>query len=176
MNKRRYKSAAIGAFGGWVGIVLIILLLLLSSCYGTYYITDSEFDDAREEHVNITYYNGNVYWGYHQGYWYYYGKPHFYPWYYYYTVCPPVSYSVNYHVHINRWDNGLPIRRPKRNKLFNNSGNVRVWNIKEQSVTDMQTIPNNKRPNINRNNIHHNNIMSPKPNRNKNKVTIKRRK
>ena len=32
------------------------------------------------------------------------------------------------------------------------------------------------RPNINRNNIHHNNIMSPKPNRNKNKVTIKRRK
>ena len=51
MNKRRYKSAAIGAFGGWVGIILITLLLLLSSCYGTYYITDSEYSERSSSPV-----------------------------------------------------------------------------------------------------------------------------
>ena len=173
---KQYKDAAIGAFSGWVGIILVILLLLLSSCYGTYYITDAEFDDAREEHVNITYYNGNVYWGYHQGYWYYYGKPHFYPWYYYYTVSPPVTYNVHYHVHINRWDNGILIRGPNRKKLFNNYSNVKVWNITEQSVRDMQSIPNIKRPNIKKTNIQQNKVISPTQNNNKNTNTTNRRK
>lgn len=163
-SNKQYRDAALGAFIGWIGIILFCLIMVLfTGCVGTYYITDAEFDDTREEHVNITYHNGNVYWGYHQEYWYYYGKPHFYPWYYYYTVCPPVNYSVHYHVNIHRNSN-LPVRIPKRDRLFDNSSNVKVWNIKEQSVRHMQTIPNNKRPNIKKINTNNKTILSPKVN------------
>ena len=40
--------------------ILLTLTLFLSSCYGTYYISDAEYSDLREEHASITYYQGNI--------------------------------------------------------------------------------------------------------------------
>ena len=96
--------------------ILLILALFLSSCYGTYYISDAEYSDLREEHASLTYYNGNIYWGWHSGYYYYYGTPHYYPWYYYYNACPPSSlYIHTTHVIITRPVN-KPTHRPNWNK------------------------------------------------------------
>ena len=83
-------------------VILLTLVLFLTSCYGTYYISDAEYSDAREEHASLTYYNGNIYWGWHSGFYYYYGKPHYYPWYYYYNVCPPFYYNTTTHIIITR--------------------------------------------------------------------------
>ena len=144
MNKRRYKSAALGAFIGWVGIILtVLLILMLSGCYGTYYITDAEYSDAREEHASVTYHNNQIYWGWHSGYYYYYGKPHYYPWYYYYNTCPPSYYNTTTHVIIKR-----PVNKPTHRP---------TWNKPNRPVKT-------------------NTNVIVKPNRNKNKVTIKRRK
>jgi len=144
MNNRRYKSAALGAFIGWVGIIItVLLILILSGCYGTYYITDAEYSDAREEHASITYHNNQIYWGWHSGYYYYYGKPHYYPWYYYYNTCPPSYYNTTTHVIIKR-----PVNKPTHRP---------TWNKPNRPVKT-------------------NTNVIVKPNRNKNKVTIKRRK
>jgi len=90
-------------------IILVILVLLLTSCYGTYYISDSEHDNVREEHLAITYHNSFIYWGWNDGFYYYYGKPHYYPWYYYYNTCPPSYYNVNTHVIVKR-----PVNKPNK--------------------------------------------------------------
>ena len=90
-------------------IILIILVLFLTSCYGTYYITDSEYDNVRKEHLTLTYHNNSIYWGWDNGYYYYYGKPHYYPWYYYYNVCPPSRYNVTTHIIVNK-----PTHKPNR--------------------------------------------------------------
>ena len=95
--------------------LLLVLVLFLTSCYGTYYITDAEYSDAREEHASITYHNNQIYWGWHSGYYYYYGKPHYYPWYYYYNTCPPSYYNTTTHVIIKRPVN-KPTHRPTWNK------------------------------------------------------------
>ena len=87
--------------------MLIVLALFLSSCYGTYYLTDAEYSDVRESHASVTYYDNQIYWGWHSGYYYYYGKPHYYPWYYYYNACPPSHYTHTTHVVITR-----PVNRP----------------------------------------------------------------
>ena len=99
---KRYESSAKGAFVGFVGIFVIVALLLLTSCYGTYYITDAEYSDLREEHAVTTFHNNQIYWGFHSGYYYYYGKPHYYPWYYYYNTCPPSYYNTTTHIIINK--------------------------------------------------------------------------
>jgi len=97
-----------------LGILIIAsLIMMLSSCYGTYYITDAEYSDAREEHTSVTYYNNQVYWGWNSGYYYYYGIPHYYPWTYYYNTCPPSHYTHTTHVVITRPVN-KPTHRPNR--------------------------------------------------------------
>ena len=78
--------------------ILLTLTLFLTSCYGTYVLTDSEYSDARETNASITYYNNQIYWGWNSGYYYYYGIPHYYPWYYYYNTCPPSHYHTSSHV------------------------------------------------------------------------------
>ena len=88
-------------------VILLTLALFLTSCYGTYYISDAEYSDLREEHTSLTYYQGNIYWGWSSGYYYYYGKPHYYPWYYYYNNCPPSHYHTTTHIIINK-----PVNRP----------------------------------------------------------------
>tara|TARA_A100001201_G_C3988687_1_gene170900 strand:+ start:63 stop:458 length:396 start_codon:yes stop_codon:yes gene_type:complete len=93
--------------------ILLILALFLSSCYGTYYISDAEYSDLREDHAAITYWNNQIYWGWHNGYYYYYGKPHYYPWYYYYNTCPPSYYSTTSHIIITR-----PVKKPTHRPII----------------------------------------------------------
>ena len=104
MNRdRQYKDSARFVAISMLGIIiLMIIMVLFSGCTGTYYITDAEYDDAREEHLAITYYNNSIYWGWSNGYYYYYGKPHYYPWYYYYNACPPSHYNVTTHIIISK--------------------------------------------------------------------------
>ena len=135
MNKRRYKNAATGAFIGWIGIILCVIFLLITGCHGTYYITDAEYSDLREEHAVNTFHNNQIYWGWHSGYYYYYGKPHYYPWYYYYKTCPPSHYHKTTHVIVKRPVN-KPVHRPKLNKIINGSySNVKYTKPNKNRVT-----------------------------------------
>ena len=114
MNKvdpsKYYKSYLYIAYG-W-GLIILIMLFL-TSCYGTYYISDAEYSDLREEHAVTTFHNNQIYWGWNSGYYYYYGKPHYYPWYYYYNTCPPSIYNTTTHIIIKRPVN-KPTNRPNR--------------------------------------------------------------
>ena len=102
--------------------ILLTLTLFLTSCYGTYVLTDSEYSDARETHASVTYYNNQIYWGWNSGYYYYYGKPHYYPWYYYYNTCPPSHYHTATHIVINK----QIVYRPKVNKPRGNNKKIYV--------------------------------------------------
>tara|TARA_Y100000296_G_scaffold73549_1_gene91139 strand:- start:46 stop:531 length:486 start_codon:yes stop_codon:yes gene_type:complete len=104
----QYEDSTRFAWYGVLGMVIVlILVMMLSSCMGTYYISDSEYSDLREEHASLTYHNNSIYWGWNSGYYYYYGKPHYYPWYYYYGVCPPSHYHTTTHVVITK-----PVKKP----------------------------------------------------------------
>jgi len=94
-------------------LILMSLIMMLSSCYGTYYLSDAEYSDVRESHASVTYHNSQVYWGWNSGYYYYYGTPHYYPWYYYYNSCPPSHHTNTTHVVITRPVN-KPTHRPNR--------------------------------------------------------------
>ncbi len=142
------------ALSSIIGILILTLIMLLSSCYGTYYITDPEYSDLRESHASLTYYQGNIYWGWNSGYYYYYGKPHYYPWYYYYNTCPPSHYSTTTHVVINNLVN-RPTHRPNRPTVKP----THRPNITIKTNTNVKT-------NVNRNN-------KVKVNTNSNKVIIK---
>jgi len=124
-TNRQYKDSARFTFGGMIGIIILTLLMLLTSCYGTYYITDTEYSDLREEHASVTYYDNQIYWGWNSGYYYYYGKPHYYPWYYYYNTCPPSHYHTTTHVIINKPVN-RPTHRPNRPKVNTHRPNIKV--------------------------------------------------
>ena len=113
-TQKQYKDSAKLAWYGVIGMaILLILMTLLTSCYGTYVLTDSEYSDARETHASVTYYNNQIYWGWNSGYYYYYGKPHYYPWYYYYNTCPPSHYHTATHIVIK---NTVNKPRPSWNK------------------------------------------------------------
>ena len=150
-NDKRYENSAKGAFYGFVGILVIVILLVLSSCYGTYYITDSEYSDLREEHAVNTFHNNAIYWGWYNGYYYYYGKPHYYPWYYYYNTCPPSHYHTTTHIVISK-PVSKPTHRPKPNYNKPRGNNNKIY----------------VKPNRNHN-------TKPINNRNKVKTKVKRR-
>ena len=88
----------------------IILLSLIPSCTLTQYTTDPYI---YEDHPHSTevYYRGGThsepncaqwpYWGFYEGFYYYYGIPHFYPWWYYYQLIPPYHYHINTHITIH---------------------------------------------------------------------------
>eukprot|EP01050_Picozoa_sp_SAG11_P000875 SAG11_NODE_33_length_22289_cov_12.857999_6_plen_183_part_00 len=118
---------------GFAWAVIVLIMFLLTSCYGTYYITDAEYSDLREEHASVTYYDNQIYWGWHSGYYYYYGTPHYYPWYYYYNVCPPSHYTHTTHVIISRPVN-KPTHRPNRP--------THRPNIRTKSNTNVIVTPN----------------------------------
>jgi hypothetical protein len=164
-NNKQYKDAALGAFIGWIGILLSCLIIVLfTGCYGTYYITDAEYDNVREEHLAVTYHNNSIYWGWNSGYYYYYGKPHYYPWYYYYNTCPPSYYNVTTHIIINKPVN-KPTHRPNR-PIYrpNNKGNV---------IIKTNTHRNTKvKTNINRNKV----IIKNNRSNNSNKRSVNTRK
>jgi len=123
--------------------ILLTLTLFLSSCYGTYYISDAEYSDLREEHASITYYQGNIYWGWHSGYYYYYGKPHYYPWYYYYNACPPSHHNTTTHIVINR-----PVKRPTHRpnrSIHKPRSNNKNTKIKVKPNRNVKSNTNNKK-------------------------------
>ena len=129
-TNRQYKDSARFVSISILGIIiLMIIMVLFSGCTGTYYITDAEYDDAREEHLAITYYNNSIYWGWSNGYYYYYGKPHYYPWYYYYKTCPPSHYNTTTHIIVKRptiKPIANHIRLNNRYKKNTHKSNVRV--------------------------------------------------
>ena len=136
-TNRQYKDSARFMFGGIIGIIILTLLMLLTSCYGTYYITDTEYSDLREEHASVTYYDNQIYWGWNSGYYYYYGKPHYYPWYYYYSTCPPSHYHTTTHIVINK-----PVNKPRPNWNKSNRNTISKSNkviIKNGSKRTNQT-------------------------------------
>ena len=140
MNKsnKSYEDSARACFWSYIGIfVLLIWMMLFSGCYGTYYITDAEYDDAREEHLAVTYYNNSIYWGWNSGYYYYYGKPHYYPWHYYYNTCPPSHYNLFTHFIVQR-PVTKPTYRPKRNTVKPNV----VRNIHQHNNSTIYVKPN----------------------------------
>ena len=129
-------------------VILVILALFLSSCYGTYYISDAEYSDVRESHASVTYHDNQIYWGWNSGYYYYYGKPHYYPWYYYYNACPPSHYNTTSHVIITRPVN-RPTHRPntttvRPNKPVKNNTTIRV---KTNRTNKVIVKPNRNRTN-----------------------------
>ena len=135
----------------WVkGLTMgIILMMLLSGCLGTYYLTDSEYSDAREEHSSLTYYDSKLYWGWNEGFYYYYGTPHYYPWYYYYNSCPPSHYTHTTHVIITRPVN-RPTHRPNTHRPnIRTNKNTKVI-ITPNRNTRVKTNTNYTRPNNNR--------------------------
>ena len=146
-TNRQYKDSARFTFGGIIGIIILTLLMLLTSCYGTYYITDTEYSDLREEHASVTYYDNQIYWGWNSGYYYYYGKPHYYPWYYYYNTCPPSHYTTTTHVIVSRPVN-RPTHRPNRPKVNTHRPNIRVkTNTNRNNKVIIKTNNGSKRTN-----------------------------
>ena len=157
------------------GLIMgIIIMSLFSGCYiyDSAYYSEPYEDDWTHQHETIHYWNNNVYFGYYQGFYYYYGQPHWYPWHYYYTIRPQYTYSVHTHIHVHI-ETGYAVTRPRGPKFNNrNSGNYTPVNT--SSVINK---PTNKRPVINNNrvyirpNINHNtNPNKNKVNTNKNKV------
>jgi len=164
---QQYKDSSSFVSSSIIGILILTLIMLLSSCYGTYYITDAEYSDLREEHASITYYDNQIYWGFHSGYYYYYGKPHYYPWHYYYNVCPPSHYTHTTHIVISNPVN-KPTHRPNR-PTYKPKTNTHRTNIKVKTNTNVKTNTHrntNVKTNINRSN-------KVKVNTNRNKVNIK---
>jgi hypothetical protein len=163
-SNRQYKDAALGAFIGWIGILIFCLLaVLFTGCYGTYYITDAEYDDVREEHASLTYHNNLIYWGWNSGYYYYYGTPHYYPWYYYYNTCPPSHYTHTTHVVITRPVN-RPTHRPNRPKVNTHRSNIKVKTNTYRN-TNTKTNVNRNKVNIKTNRSNNSNKRSVKTNR-----------
>ena len=138
-------------------IILLTLALFLTSCYGTYYISDAEYSDVKEKHLDITYYNGNIYWGYLDGWWYYYGVPHQNPWFYYYKVRPPYYYHTNTHI---------KIRKPKKIIVHRNSS------LTSKPFRNNNVLKNNK---PNRNIIVKPNRINNNGSKRTNKTTIRKR-
>jgi len=161
---QQYKDSASFVSSSIIGILILTLIMLLTSCYGTYYISDSEYSDLRESHASLTYYDNQIYWGWHSGYYYYYGKPHYYPWYHYYSVCPPSHYTHTTHVIVHSLVN-KPTHRPNRP--------THKPNIKVKTNTHRNTHRNtNVKTNVNRNKVI---IKTNNGSKRTNQTTIKRK-
>ena len=63
-TEKQKKDSELFTLMGWIGIILVCMVLFMfTSCVGTYYITDAEYSDLREEHTSLTYYDNQIYWG-----------------------------------------------------------------------------------------------------------------
>ena len=164
------KDSTRFTFGGIVGIILLTFFMLFSGCYAqTYHLTDSEYSDAREEHASITYYDedglGMVYWGWYKGFYYYYGIPHYYPWYFYYNACPPSHYTHTTHIIISKPVNRPTHRpnRPNRPKVNTHRSNIKVKTNVNRNIK--------VKTNVNRNKV----IIKSNRSNNSNKTRVKTR-
>ena len=141
-------------------IILLTLALFLSSCYGTYYLSDAEYSDVRESHASVTYYDNQIYWGWHSGYYYYYGKPHYYPWYYYYNACPPSHYTHTTHIIISKPVN-RPTHRPRPTVNRPKNDNTRIY-VKPNRNFNIKTNKSNTRVKTNNTKVKVTNRRRPK--------------
>ena len=102
---------------------IFFILLFLSSCTLTQYTYDPIYED--HPHTTEVYWytdyeiGGLPYFGYWEGFYYYYGIAHFYPWWYYYQFIPPYHYHIHTHVHIH-CDSGYYVYHGHRNNRFDN--------------------------------------------------------
>ena len=137
-NPQQLKDSENFLLSSIMGILILLLVMLLISCDVTYHLTDAEYDNAREEHLAVTYHNNSIYWGWNNGYYYYYGKPHYYPWTYYYNTCPPSYHNTTTHVVVNR-----PVNRPTHRPNINvrpNNNKVIIKNNHGSKRTNKTTI------------------------------------
>ena len=110
--------------------LLLIFVFLCSSCSLTHYAykdANNTLDPVYEDYSHTTkvyyhvYGSGDrfVYFGYWDGFYYYYGVPHFYPWWYYYQFIPPYHYYTHSHIHVH-CSNGYYVHHGHRKNRFNN--------------------------------------------------------
>ena len=127
---------------------ILILLLFLSSCTLTSYVYDPVYED--HPHTTEVYWytdyelGGTPYFGYWEGFWFYYGVPHYYPWWYYYQFLPPYHYHKYTHVHIH-CNNGYYVHYGHRKNLFNNKdgGEYKASVSLKTKDTKTNTFPRN---------------------------------
>ena len=121
------------------GVVIgVIITTLLSGCY-IYESSSTPYNYQQES--SITYYqthyaptldlyhwNDLPYWGYSDGWYYYYGYRHSYPWWYYYHYTPSYHYSLHTHVYCQV---GLrnQVVRPNTHRRMDNK-KYRSYNVK----------------------------------------------
>ena len=149
---------------------ILCLILFLSSCSLTSYYIDPIYEDR--PHSTELYYNGlDLYFGFDSGFYYYYGIPHFYPWWYYYQFIPPYHYHIHSHVHVH-CDNGHYVYGHRGPTLNNNvakdfTPTIKVRNNKDKSFVfprdwkSSNSTRLNKQNNIN--NIDYNRIFNINP-------------
>ena len=173
-------------------VILAVVLSLLTGCSGTYYVveqpqhtceltvrgdaclSDHSCCKPRDHSTQVYYHNDLPYWGFYNDYYYYYGIPHIYPWWYYYTLIPHYTYNINTHVYIQL--NNTTIVRNPRGPKFNNGKN-RTYTPRTSSNKVKSTNRNNVKINTNRNNVKINtnrNNVKVNTNRNNVKVNINR--
>jgi len=153
-----------------IAIIGLLISFLLGSCTLTHYAYDPIYED--HPHSTVIYYNGvDVYWGYHTGFYYYYGTPHFYPWWYYYQFIPPYHYHTHSHVHVH-CDNGHYVYGHRGPTLNNNvvkdfTPTIKIRNNKDKSFVfprdwkSSNSTRTNKQSNINK--IDYNRIFNINP-------------
>jgi len=134
---------------------ILILILFLSSCSLTSYYVDPVYED--HPHTTEIYYNGiDIYFGYNSGFYYYYGIPHFYPWWYYYQFIPPYHYYTHSHIHVH-CDNGHYVYG-HRGPTFNNQvqkdfrPTIKIKNNKDKSFVFPRDWKSNNSTRINKQN------------------------
>jgi len=164
MNRTKMDAYQLAWFSWFKGVVIgILIMTLFCGCYGTYYVTDTEYD--REP---VRYYDNQIYSGWSNGYYYYYGMPHYYHWSYYYNACPPYHYHTHTHVVINR-----PVHTSTHRPNRPNLGNVFHKPHHTSSENKIYVKPNkqhNTPPNTNKNNtVKTNRSNNIKVNTNKNR-------
>jgi len=99
-------------------LTALTMLTVMTGCYVTSYTPDPIYEDR--PHSTELYYNGlDLYFGFDSGFYYYYGIPHFYPWWYYYQFIPPYHYHIHSHVHVH-CDNGHYVYGHRGPTLNNN--------------------------------------------------------
>jgi len=191
------------------GLIMgIILMSLLSGCYvyeGSYssdfgngphssYYDDDYYISHYVPTMGIYYWNSELYWGYSEGWYYYYGSRHMYPWWYYYHNRPAYHYNVHTHVHCHVGHRNH-VTRPRGNRRLDNANN-RTYNVSTVNTSGIRIKNNSNTPvkfqnrpirntnvktNSNRNNIiirpnrnNSNNININRSTKSNNKVNINR--
>ena len=150
-------------------VILAVVLTFLTGCSGAYYLveqpqhtceltvrgdaclSDHSCCKPRDHSTEMYYHNDLPYWGMYNNYYYYYGVPHVYPWWYYYTIMPVYTYNIQTHVHISL-DRGNIVRTPRGTKFNNSNGRTYKPN-KVATVKPVRTIKTNINRTNNRSNV-----------------------